>query len=169
MTTEPFDRTAFYRMDNFVAGNSVGYLLKTASNLLQPALESAFAGSDLTVVQWKVLMYLRDEIASTCKEISHDLPYDPGSLTRVVDELERKGYLKRDRNAADRRVVSLILTDAGRDAVQAAIPRVIAVVNAALSGFSEDEAQTLVDLLVRFIAGLRTMRKDGLPLPPVEA
>jgi DNA-binding MarR family transcriptional regulator len=168
MTTQPSDRTPFYRLDNFVAGNSVGYLLKTASNLMQPALESAFTDSDLTVVQWKVRMYLRDDSASTCKEISHDLPYDPGSLTRVVDDLERKGYLKRDRNAADRRVVSLILTDAGRDAVQAAIPRVIAVVNALLAGFSEKEAHTLVDLLVRFIAALRTLRKDGLPLPPQE-
>ncbi len=58
MTTQPSDRTPFYRLDNFVAGNSVGYLLKTASNLMQPALESAFS-------QGEFMRDLRDRLTTS--------------------------------------------------------------------------------------------------------
>ena len=155
-------RSPFYREDNFAAANSIGYLLKTASNLLQPAMETAFADSDLTLIQWKVLMYLRDDLASTCADISRDLPYDAGSLTRIIDDLERKDYLRRDRSTTDRRVVSLKLTPEGRVAVEAALPRVIALLNAALEGFTREDTKALIDLLVRFVAGVRAMRKDGI-------
>ncbi len=45
----------------------------------------------------------------------------PASLSGVADRLERDGLLRRQRSAADRRVVTLHITDAGRERVRRAI------------------------------------------------
>jgi DNA-binding MarR family transcriptional regulator len=42
----------------------------------------------------------------------------PATLTGVVDTLEKAGYVRRERDDADRRVVWLVMTDAGRDRTQ---------------------------------------------------
>ncbi len=43
----------------------------------------------------------------------------PATLTGVVDTLEKGGYVRRERDATDRRVVWLVLTDAGQERLQA--------------------------------------------------
>jgi DNA-binding MarR family transcriptional regulator len=43
----------------------------------------------------------------------------PATLTGVIDTLERAGYVRRERDAADRRVVWLVVTDEGRTRVGA--------------------------------------------------
>jgi DNA-binding MarR family transcriptional regulator len=43
----------------------------------------------------------------------------PATLTGIVDTLEKAGYVRRERDGADRRVVWLVLTEDGRDRVKA--------------------------------------------------
>ncbi|MEK6292065.1 MAG: MarR family transcriptional regulator, partial [Paraburkholderia tropica] len=78
--------------------------------------------------------------------------YDTGSMTRMLDRLERKGFLLRQRSQADRRVVELVLTPLGRDAAQQLPAAIAAVMDDQLRGFSAEEVTTLVHLLQRFIA-----------------
>jgi len=83
---------------------------------------------------------LRDPIASACEEmqltpvqihavfwLGHDGPLAMGELARrvgttektltgVVDRLEREGYVQRERDAADRRLVRVRLSQRGEDA-----------------------------------------------------
>jgi DNA-binding MarR family transcriptional regulator len=151
----------FYRSENYSSWGSAGYLLKTASHLLQPCLEEALRDSGLTVTQWKVLMCLRDELASTCADISRELPHDSGSLTRIVDDLEKMGYLERQRSTSDRRMVALNITPTGRVAVAAGIPYVVKLLNSALQDLTRAEIVTLVDVLQKVVARLRQIGADA--------
>lgn len=75
--------------------------------------------------------------------------YDPGAMTRMLDRLERKGFLQRTRVPGDRRTVQLELTASGkalRPKIAAALARVL---NRLLTGFSKSEVQLLQDLLNR--------------------
>jgi MarR family transcriptional regulator, organic hydroperoxide resistance regulator len=47
-------------------------------------------------------------------ELSEKMYLHPSTITGVVDRLEKKGYVVRDRNPADRRVVKVRLTPKGR-------------------------------------------------------
>ena len=79
-----------------------------------------------------------------CKGIS----YDAGAMTRMLDRLENKGLIRRNRSAQDRRLMHLELTEEGH----AAYPRMreisMAVANRFLRGFSKTEARQLETLLV---------------------
>ena len=48
-------------------------------------------------------------------ELSRKMYLHPSTVTGVIDRLESKGYVVRDRDLADRRVVKVKLTPAGQD------------------------------------------------------
>ncbi|MFX1673751.1 MarR family transcriptional regulator [Paraburkholderia sp. A2WS-5] len=131
---------------------SLGYFLSTARNVLAARMDRAVAPLGLTSSQIGVILLLWFEHARTPNEMSRVLSYDTGSMTRMLDRLEKKGFLVRQRSHADRRVVELALTPLGRDAAQQLPDLVASVVNDQLRGFSADEVTTLVSLLQRFIA-----------------
>jgi len=82
-----------------------------------------------------------------CKGIS----YDAGAMTRMLDRLESKGLISRNRSAHDRRLMHLELTEEGR----AAYPRMreisLSVANRFLRGFSKSEARQLEGFLSRML------------------
>jgi len=145
----------FYRAETFKARECVGYLVARAHTLMRARIEKAFEDGDLTFSHWRVLMCLRDNIAVTCADVSRELMHDSGSVTRLVDQLERRGLLKRTRDKKDRRIVTLALTPQGRAAVNALVPKVVAHSNAALEGFTAQETKALIALLARLVVRVR--------------
>jgi DNA-binding MarR family transcriptional regulator len=145
----------YYRSESFAARDCVGYLISRAQSLMRPQIEAVFDKQDLTFSQWRVLMCLRDGIANTCADISRELSHDSGSLTRLVDQLDRRGLIQRTRDRKDRRVVTLALTAAGRAAIKAAMPHVVAHFNDVLGGFTPQEGKMLITLLTRLLVRAR--------------
>ena len=115
-------------------------------------LEVAFSQKDFTFMQWVVLMTVRDGLAVTATDICRDYRHDQGALTRVIDQLETRGLLERQRSAEDRRVVQLSLTDKGRETVESLIPLVVERLNTALDGFTVEEVSELTRLLWKLVA-----------------
>ena len=94
-------------------------LQRTASLLLQ-ALGRELKGHDLTPAQYNALRILRgaepDAAASgglTCSEIGERLVSPGPDVTRLLDRLEQRGLVLRQRDAGDRRVVRARITAAG--------------------------------------------------------
>jgi DNA-binding MarR family transcriptional regulator len=52
---------------------------------------------------------------ATHAELARRCYLAPATLTGVIDTLEKGGYVRRERDEADRRVVWLVMTDAGRE------------------------------------------------------
>ena len=80
-------------------------------------------------------------------------------MTRAIDRLEGKGLLRRERSQQDRRVVQLVLTDAGRAAAELVPPVLADVLNAHLAGFTDAEWQQLIALLTRVVANGDALRE----------
>jgi DNA-binding MarR family transcriptional regulator len=71
-------------------------------------------------------------------------------VTRLLDGLERAGYVERATCASDRRVVYAVLTAAGRAKLREASGSHLAAVQALFEGrFDEEEVNTLAELLGR--------------------
>src|ERR1700754_4417040 len=116
---------AFYSIDTFQAQRSLGYLIRRLNSLIGPRAEALFADSDFTFSQWVVLKAVRGGIADTCAEIARHLEHDTGATTRLVDQLEERGYLRRRRSTEDRRVVHLEITAAGKALTKSLMPSLI--------------------------------------------
>ncbi|MEI9929534.1 MAG: MarR family transcriptional regulator [Rhizomicrobium sp.] len=144
----------FYRVENFEARCSLGYLIRRLHNLIVPRAEAMFADADFTFSQWVVLMAVRDNIAVTCGEIARHMDHDTGAVTRLVDQLEKRGYLVRRRSTSDRRVVHIEITPSGRALAKSLMPRLIAFWNEVLDGFSHEEVSQLITLLTRLMVRL---------------
>lgn len=149
---EIVDVPDFYSQGNYVAQESVGYLMRRILTSVSHEVDRELAPCDLTNAQWVPLMKLFLRQASTVAELARECHLDAGAMTRLLDRLEIKGLCRRVRSVADRRVVNIELTDEGREAAKG-IPTVLSrVQNAHLAGFSLEEFQQLIGFLRRILA-----------------
>ncbi|WP_079418183.1 MarR family winged helix-turn-helix transcriptional regulator [Thiomonas intermedia] len=147
--TEP-PAPRFYDGTQYCKEQSVGFLMKRCIAVLVRNLEHQLQALDLTGTQWHPLLHVHlgcDTVAACAREMQTDA----GAMTRMLDRLEAKGLLTRERSSSDRRVVNLALTPRGTE-VAAQIPHVLSeVLNEHLRGFSPKEFSQLLTLLQRFI------------------
>lgn len=143
-----------YRTEDYQVRTSIGYLVRRAAALIVEQLEPAVAQHGLTYTQWVVLMHLRDGIATNPRDICSQLRHDSGALTRVIDHLEERGLLQRQRSLEDRREVALHLTEAGSKMVEGLIPALVEKLNWALRDFSGGEVAQLTRLLTKLVVHL---------------
>src|ERR1700689_4652380 len=143
-----------YRSEAYSARSSVGYLLKRAHTLLIDQLEAAVAAREITATQWVVMMYLRDGLAINASDLCSQLRHDSGALTRLIDQLEARGLVQRERSREDRRAVQLRLTDAGLATLASLLPKVVDKLNFTLRDFTRAEATELNRLLTKLITSL---------------
>jgi DNA-binding MarR family transcriptional regulator len=153
-TWHPMAKNVYYQADDFRAEICLGYLVSRIYAMNRSQLEAEFEGEDISFTQWRVLMCLRDDIANTAADISRELSHDKGSMTRIVDQLEERGFIRRQRDKDDRRLVFLILTPPGRAAVNRLVPKLVDYYNDLLGDFSPQDVQLLTQLLTRLRAAL---------------
>jgi DNA-binding MarR family transcriptional regulator len=154
--------TQHYRPESYLARNSIGYLLKRASLQLTDQVEPALEAHGFTFTQWVILMHLRDGLALNARELCTQLRHDSGALTRVIDQLEARSLVSRERSRTDRREVRLQLTAQGRSTVESLIPAVVDCLNGALTGFSSEELSMLTRLLTKLVVSLEGQGRTGL-------
>ena len=155
-----------YSADSFRLQDSIGYLIKRTKRLMHERIEAVFASQGITFQQWVVLMYLRDGLATTTVGLCQELRHDSGAMTRLIDQLDERGFIERRRQEADRRVVDLALTNAGRKMVESLIPLAVDTLNTALAGFTKAEVHQLQALLRKLIARVGEMnaQAEGTPM-----
>ena len=78
-----------------------------------------------------------------------------GSMTSLLDTLERRGLVRRQPHPSDRRQLLVNLTDEGQALVDTFLPEVVAVQTAIVAGLSEADRAAIVRLTER-LAGAAT-------------
>lgn len=148
----------FYCADGYNPEESIGYLMRRVLALAAQEVERQLETSDLTNAQWVPLFKLSIGKLSTVAELARECHLDGGAMTRLLDRLEAKGLCRRVRSLADRRVVNIELTEAGRAAAEG-IPAVLSrVQNAHLAGFSVEEFETLKGFLRRILGNAQNQK-----------
>ncbi len=146
------DSGAFYRASGYQPEQSLGYLMRQILNALGHEVEQHLAHTGLTNAQWIPLFKLYIGRATTAAELARECNLDAGAMTRMLDRLEAKGLCRRERSAADRRVITITLTETGL-AAASEIPQVLSrVQNASLAGFTDAEFQLLRSFLRRILS-----------------
>ena len=160
-TPQPAASARFYDANRLSPEDSVGYLMRKVMSSIRTQADAQLSLHDLTYAQWLPLFKLSlCSSATTVAGLARDLETDPAAMTRVLDRLEAKGLVARERSTTDRRVVQIALTPEGQ-AVAARVPPVLAeVLNGHLSDFTHDEWQQLLHLLRRMLANGEARRQQ---------
>nr|WP_246448432.1 MarR family transcriptional regulator [Roseateles oligotrophus] len=126
-------------------------MLRKLKQTITRQVDLRLQDAGLTHAQWGTLITLRHSGASSTAQLVRELDVDAGAFTRLLDRLEAKGLIRRERSAQDRRVVMVDLSEPGLQ-VTAELHTVLSdVLNAHLSGFSHAEWRLLLSLLQRMI------------------
>jgi DNA-binding MarR family transcriptional regulator len=124
---------------------------------LSKALDAQLvAEHGLPLMSYEVLMYLSDADGGRMRmnELADSVLLSRSGLTRLVDRLERDGYMERCSCAHDARGAFAVLTPAGREKVEAArVTHLAGVRQLFLSHFSDEELDTLGDAMDRVLTG----------------
>lgn len=130
-------------------------LLRTA-DVARGRFSDLFEREGVTLQQYNVLRILRgagEDGLPTLEIGARMIERTPG-VTRIVDRLENKGLVCRERNAADRRQVWCHITTRGLDLLARLDGPVAAGDAAIFEGMDEAELETLVGSLDRLRARL---------------
>jgi DNA-binding MarR family transcriptional regulator len=157
----------YYTLDSIEPANSVGYLIKRCGLLVMQIAERRFESQSITFTQWTVLMQLSGCPHLTPTELSKNLGYDMGSLTRVVDDLEKLKLVRRERSERDRRAVRISVTAQGRRMGETTIPLMVDLANEFVAPYSKAEIDLFIPLLRRMLARLERMAELPAEESPV--
>jgi DNA-binding MarR family transcriptional regulator len=112
------------------------------------------SGSDLTPSQISALGSVERHGPLTLGELAALERIKPPSVTRIVAALQQLGLARRERDAGDRRVWRVTLTDEGRATLQKSRSRKTAYLEELLSPLPDDEVlalQAALDVLDRLL------------------
>ena len=96
--------------------------LTRCTNSVLTRLSERSSIGDLTYSQFAVLEALYHIGSLTQGEISGKILKSTSNLTTVIDNLERDRLVRRERDAKDRRVIHVHLTEAGREKIETVLP-----------------------------------------------
>jgi len=129
--------------------------LVRAANSLRARLVPALSDAHLTETQFGVLEVLF-HLGPLCqRDIGEKLLTSGGNVTLVVDNLEKRGLVRRIRETADRRYVAVHLTPAGRRLIARVFPGHAARVTEALGALTASEQDALAALCRKLGLSLR--------------
>lgn len=100
------------------------------------ALTAALSDAGLTGSEINVLANLADGRARSVRELASETGTRATTLTGVLDRLERRGYLVRELDPADRRSFRITLTKSGATVAGRVSDAVRAIEDKALAGVS---------------------------------
>jgi MarR family transcriptional regulator, 2-MHQ and catechol-resistance regulon repressor len=149
--------------------------LKTYLKLLRAAdsvsarVHLHLAGARLSLSQFGVLEALLHLGPLHQNELGRKLLKSSGNITMVVDHLEQRGLVLRERDAEDRRRVTVQLTAAGRKLINLVFPRHLEMIHAAMQPLDGEELEALGGLCRKLglAAGkpqFKLPRSNGVPV-----
>lgn len=117
--------------------------LMRAAESVTSRVHRVLAAPRLTISQFGVLEALYHKGPLCQKDIAAKILKSTGNITLVVDNLEKSGLVRRERDNEDRRFLTIHLTDAGTELIVAVFAEVEGAIVTELAVLSENEQELL--------------------------
>ena len=132
--------------------NQLCFAMYAATNALTRAYRGPLGRLGLTYPQYLVMVVLWERGAHTVKNLADALQLDSSTLTPLLKRLQNAGWVTRERDCGDERVVHISLTAEGR-----ALRRPVAAVQKAVACRTRLPEPDFIDLRSRLHALVETM------------
>jgi len=122
-------------------------LLRT-TDLLQEQFEQMIHPFNISMTQYNVLRILRgaEPEGRTCGEIGERMIAREPDVTRLLERMEKAGFIKRTRDSADRRVVLTRITSCGLKLLDEMEPK-LREIDGLLKPMGERKIEAMLELL----------------------
>ena len=124
-------------------------------NVLYHEIKTELSKEKLTVPQLDIISCLDRSKGLPLSELAERLLVTGGNITGIIDRLERDGYVYRERDKKDRRVVRALLTEKGFDLYKSFLPRYKDTMRKINSVLTTEERQQLQRLLKKLGQGIK--------------
>src|SRR3954454_25047465 len=127
-------------------------LLRAHSALSRELSARLITDHGLTINDYEALLHLAhaDENGMKRVHLADTLLLTPSGVTRLLDGLQRDGWVRKGECSSDARITYAVLTDEGRERLESAGRTHIAQIQEIFEArYSSDELEQLVDLLGR--------------------
>lgn len=127
----------------------VGVLVNILNCKLKKHIAAVFKseGINLTAEQFLVMDTLWNQGEMTQQSIAYIIQKDKNSVTQFIDNLEKKGLVKRVVDSSDRRVNNIRLSKAGMEMKNNTKRVAINALNDIVAGISEEDLKAFVKVL----------------------
>jgi len=132
------------------------FLAGDIGRLFRKRFDTAARAFGVTGPQWRVMGTLQSRPGSTQAMLAAEMEVEAITTGRMIDRLQKIGFVERRSDPADRRAWLLYLTPAGEDLLVLLRATVEDVMQEALAGFDQPEIGALVALLSRLRDNLST-------------
>ncbi|NRD76992.1 MarR family transcriptional regulator [Bacillus sp. BRMEA1] len=122
-------------------------VLMQTSKAVQERIRLEMGVNHLSMTEFSVLEVLYHIGKQTIHQIGNSILISSGSMTYVIDKLEKRNLLHRSACSDDRRVIYVTLTDEGKVLMEKIMPKHHELVDDMLGSLNDEEAMTLVELL----------------------
>ena len=136
-------------MTEFDFNRSFGFVLYETARLLSKRFDQRSKSLGLTRAQCQVLAYLVYHEGINQAGLAELLELEPISLGRLIDRMAQAGWVERRPDPRDRRAWQLYITEKAKPLFTEMIEIGRDVRAEALAGFTQDESDKIMDLLLR--------------------
>lgn len=126
-----------------------GYQMKRTFNVIQTDLSKTLKPFDLRMLTYTALVLIVDNPGLRQSQLAEAMDIERPNLVLIVDELERRELIVRDRLPNDRRAYALKVTTAGRQLYEKTIAAVKAHEEKILDGIDPVSLATAMDVMRR--------------------
>ncbi len=144
----------------------IGYVLSDLARLMRTVFDRRVREIGLTRAQWLVLTRLYRRPGASQSELAEMLEIDRANAGRLIDRMEKGGWLERRPDGSDRRIWRLHLTGEARRVHARLWKRAETTVNDALGPLSAVERAQFTQLAARVKERLHEMAHEDVGAVP---
>jgi DNA-binding MarR family transcriptional regulator len=134
--------------------NYLSYLLSRAGHVVYREFHGHVQAAGLSSLEWRVLATLSDGDGLTVGELAHEVLAEQSTLTKLVQRMEKAGWVQRGADASDARRTLVFETSQGSAVVADLLRQAKKHEAQLLANFSASETAALKKIL-------RALIKDG--------
>jgi DNA-binding MarR family transcriptional regulator len=134
-----------------ILDNSLGFIINTAGRRISQLVSIQFNKYDITTEQWIVLNRLDEQDGISQKDLAKRVEKDQTTVTRILDQLERKGLVQRKTNREDRRSFLIYITVPGKSLNKILTPIEAEVIKTLFENLPEDQIAQLRAIVTQII------------------
>lgn len=149
------ERQILPRLGEIGLTNFAPYLMNRIMGRYNASLRDEMADQGLTTPKMRALAVLSVVEAPLIRELAVYTVVDPSTLSRVLDQLDADGLVRREADASDSRAVRVFITDAGRAAFESLWPHMAQAQARMFRGIADDERRAFVGTLQKMLANIR--------------
>jgi MarR family transcriptional regulator for hemolysin len=144
-------------------GVPIGLRLNQAARAVGRAFDEALAAAGGSLPVWLILLNLKVRRPGTQRELAEAVGIREATLTHHLNAMDAGGLITRARDAANRRVQVVTLTEKGDQAFQSLAAAAVAFDARLRAGLADTDLAALTTLLARLSANVAVPVEDGPP------